>query len=221
MTQPPTQPQPGQQPADPNQTVLLSGGQQPYQPHGSAPSGPPVTEQPAYGQAPQTQPDYHQQQGYAQQPGYAQPQGYPQQGYPQQGASPYQGQPSGSRPVGGAAKTIAGLILLSGIVVIIGSCTTWVDAGFITRNGLDADGPITLVFGAIAAVMALPRLFGKLSLTAAIVGLVFGLLTTALAAIDILDVQDKNFDVGFGLWLVLAGGIAMSLVSLVGIIKRR
>ena len=104
----------------------------------------------------------------------------------------------------------------------IGSATTWVEAGAFTKTGLDdADGVITLPLAIIAAVFALVRLAGKLPTTAAIVGLVVGLLLTLVGFIDVADIKDVGADVGYGLWMVLAGGIAMVLVSIAGIVKRR
>jgi hypothetical protein len=214
MSQPPTgSGRTGQQPADPNATVLLPGGQ-PFQ------QQPPQQEQ----HPPQQN---HGQQQYAapQQQGYD-PQQYGQQQYGQQyGAAAYTGQPSGRTPVGGAAKAIAGLLLLTAVVVGIGSVTTWAVAGEFSKTGLDnADGVITLPLAIIAAVFALIRMVGKLPTTAAIVGLVVGLLLTLIGFVDVADVRDRSdlgVDVGYGLWMVLAGGIAMVVVSIAGIIKRR
>jgi hypothetical protein len=100
-----------------------------------------------------------------------------------------------------------------------------VEAGAFTKTGLDdSDGVITLPLAIIAAVFALIRMVGKLPTTAAIVGLVVGLLLTLIGFVDVADVRDRSdlgVDVGYGLWMVLAGGIAMVVVSIAGIIKRR
>jgi hypothetical protein len=239
MSQPPTgSGGTGQQPADPNATVLLPGGQ-PFQQQ--APQQEQHPAQQDYGQhehAPQfpAQQDYGQQYAAPQQQGYDHQQyhqqQYDQQQYSQQqygqqqyGAAAYTGQPTGRTPVGGAAKAIAGLLLLTAVVVGIGSATTWVEAGAFTKTGLDdSDGVITLPLAIIAAVFALIRMVGKLPTTAAIVGLVVGLLLTLIGFVDVADVRDRSdlgVDVGYGLWMVLAGGIAMVVVSIAGIIKRR
>jgi hypothetical protein len=59
--------------------------------------------------------------------------------------------------------------------------------------------------------------------TAAIVGLVVGLLITLIGFIDVADINDRGLgvEVGYGLWMALAGGIAMVVVSIAGIVKRR
>ena len=241
MSQSPTGPGgTGQQPADPNATVLLPGGQ-PFQPapeqeqplpqqQHSQPQGYDQQQYPqqqqGYGQQQYPPQQYHQQQ-YAQQQGYDQQQygqqSYAQQSYAQQhGAAAYAGLPAGRTPVGGAAKAIAGLLLLTAVVVGIGSVTTWVEAGTFTKTGLDnADGVITLPLAIIAAVFALVRLVGRIPTTAAIAGLAVGLLLTLIGFVDVADIRDLGVDVGYGLWMVLAGGIAMVLISIAGIIKRR
>jgi hypothetical protein len=242
----------GQQPADPDATVLLPGGQ-PFQPapqqeqyppqqdygHQHAQQRPQYPPQQDYGhQHAQQRPQYPPQQDYGHQhhvpqQGYDQPQyhrpSYDQHQYAQQQQYPqYQpgaadaGQPAKRHQVGGAAKAIAGLVLLAAIVVGIGSVTTWVDAGIFTRTGLDdADGVITLPLAIIAAGFASARLFGRLPTTAAIVALVVGLLLSLIGFIDSADVSDAGVDVGYGLWMVLVGGIAMVLISIAGLIKRR
>jgi uncharacterized membrane protein len=112
-------------------------------------------------------------------------------------------------------------MLLAAVVVGIGSVTTWVDAGFASVNGLDGDGVITIVLAAVVALLALIRLAGRIPTAAAVVGLLCGLLTALIGFIDVADVQDSGFDPAYGLWLVVVGGVAVTLLSLAGLVKRR
>ena len=94
------------------------------------------------------------------------------------------------------------------------------------------DGVLTLTLAIPAIGFAIVRALGKLSLTAAIIGTVAGVLVVLIAIIDIADISSTaddlpgsglNIDttVGVGLWLTLVGGIALAVASLIGIVKRR
>jgi hypothetical protein len=228
MSQPPQhEPRPETKPLSADETVLLNGGQ-PYQSHQQPPlpqqPPPPVHQEyaPQYGQqhAPEHWQQQYPQQQYPQQQ-YAQ---HPAQGYGQQQAYPQHAGATAARtkpPVSGAARAIAALMLLAAVVVGIGSVTTWVDAGFASVNGLDGDGVITIVLAAVVALLALIRLAGRIPTAAAVVGLLCGLLTALIGFIDVADVQDSGFDPAYGLWLVVVGGVAVTLLSLAGLVKRR
>jgi len=94
------------------------------------------------------------------------------------------------------------------------------------------DGVLTLILAIPVIGFGIVRSLGKLSLTAAIIGTVAGVLVVLIAIVDISDISSTgdelpnggiNIDttVGVGLWLTLLGGIAMSLASVIGIVKRR
>lgn len=228
MSQPPQhEPRPETKPLSADETVLLNaqpyqGHQQPPLPQQQRPHQPRVhvhqEHAPPYAQqqyAPQQAQQPYPQQQYAQHQaqGYGQQQAYPQHA----GATAAPAKPS----VSGAARAIAALMLLAAVVVGIGSVTTWVDAGFASVEGLDGDGVITIVLAAVVALFALIRLAGKIPTAAAVVGLLCGLLTALIGFIHVADVQDSGLDPAYGLWLVVIGGIAVTLVSLVGLVKRR
>ena len=208
-------------------------GQQPSYPGPAAPPPPPGSygQPPAYGQPPgQTGHDPHQ------------------PGYPGYGHLPaYPGHRSAPPKPDSTAKLIGWLIAASALLVGIAACLTWatVDLGprSFTINGLTGsdipgddeptDGILTLILAIAVLGFAVVRGIGPLQLTAAIIGTVGGALVTLIGIVDIVDVQDEKeglpaiaqgtveISIGVGLWLTLAGGILMALISVAGIIKRR
>jgi hypothetical protein len=220
--QQPYVPQPQQQQYAPHQYAA----QQPQQQYAAQQPQQYAAQQPQQ-YAPQqyaSRQDYGQPQAYGQ--GHGQPQAYgQQQGYGQHppgsvGSASRSGNSAPSK-VGGAAKAIAALMLLAAIAAGIGSVTEWVDAGFVTRNGLDGDGAITLPIAVVAGLFAMLRLVGKIPTAAAIIGLVCGLLLALVGYVDVDDVRDNGFEVSYGLWLLLVSGVALAVFSLAGLIKRR
>jgi hypothetical protein len=241
--QPPGQPPPGQQPPGQQPPGQPPPGQQPP-PY----PGPPAQPSPypgQYGQPPAGQPGYPPQQYPAQQyPQYPQPyQGYPQQpyqGYPQTGYAPAPKQPPDS-----TARMIGWILAGTALVVGIAAFLTWGTIEFQGRsfdiNGVTGsdvpgddeakDGIITLIFAIPVLGFGIVRAFGSLSLTAGIIGTVMGTLIALIGVADIVDIQDKKEEfeaiggvevsIGIGLWLTLIGGVAMALVGIVGIVKRR
>jgi len=240
---PPPSPQPpGPQPPPPN-------APQPPPPY----PGPPPSQQPPpypgqYGQQPpygqQPYPPPYPQQPYQQQPPYAQ-QPYPGQPYP--GYPPQPGYPPAAKePIDSAARTIGGVIVATGLLVAIAAFLTWgtieglgqsYDINGVTGSDFPGDddvrdGVLTLILAIPVIGFGIVRSLGKLSLTAAIIGTVAGVLVVLIAIVDISDISSTgdelpnggiNIDttVGVGLWLTLLGGIAMSLASVIGIVKRR
>ncbi|WP_446665500.1 hypothetical protein [Flexivirga sp. B27] len=234
--QPPNNPyrQPPQQPY----------GQPPQQGYGQQQPGygqqQPGYQQPGYGQQPYGQPP---QQGYGQGYGYGQqPQGYGQQPY-----GGYAGPPS-QAPVGGAARSFGWLAVVAGIVAIVGCFGAWVSInmgmfGDLSMNGFGQvsgtvrespdevkDGVIVTILAVIVLVFGLLRGVGKIPLAAAIVTAVMGALSLAVTIYDVVDINDKisgansegmSAGVGWGLWLSLVASVAMLLIGIVGMIKRR
>lgn len=186
---------------------------------------------------PSQQPGYGQQQPYGQQPYGQQQYGQPPYGQPQYGV-PVAAQQA---PMSGGSRSLGWIALLAGVLAVIGCFGAWVtiDAGLfghISMNGYGQisgtvdqspddvkDGVLVTVFAVVVIVFGLVRGLGKLGLTAAIVTLVLGLLNVAISVYDVSDVSDNaaGGNVGWGLWLCLVASIAMSVVGLVGIIKRR
>jgi len=91
------------------------------------------------------------------------------------------------------------------------------------------DGVLTLILAIAAAVLGIVRGLGRWALGAAITILVCGAITVMIALADIGDVSDLKdiapegvtVDVGIGLTLTLVGGLVMTVVGIVGIVKRR
>ncbi len=81
----------------------------------------------------------------------------------------------------------------SAALVVLGSCLPWatVSAGFVsaTKNGIEGDGVITLI---IAIVVAGLFALIKARRTAAILTIIGGALTAAIAVYDIVDVSGKS-----------------------------
>jgi len=210
-------------------------------------------QQPPYGQQQPYPPQYPQQpypgqsypgQPYPQQPYPGQP--YPQQPYPGYPPPPGYPQSAAKEPIDSTARTIGWIIAATGLLVAIAAFLTWgTIEGFgqsYAINGVTGsdfpgddktrDGVLTLTLAIPAIGFAIVRALGKLSLTAAIIGTVAGVLVVLIAIIDIADISSNaddlpgsgvNIDttVGVGLWLTLVGGIALAVASLIGIVKRR
>ena len=203
--------------------------------------------QPPYG--PPGQPPYGAQPGPYGPPPSQYPQRYPAPGPPPgYGPGPY---PQGPYPVGairrrpgGFSRLIGLLMLLCAIAVAVGSVTVWVSAEFlgqtITVTGLGVisgaddmgtgetkDGIISLILAAPLALFGLIRALGRFPLGSALLGFVPAALIVALAVYDVNDIRETSpdpqvsFEVGWGLWLVLAAGAAAVLFCLIGILKWR
>jgi hypothetical protein len=239
--QPPPYPDPqGQQPPG-NQPP----GQQPP-PYPGPPAQPPPYPgqygQPPPGQQPPGQQPYPTQ--YPQQP--YQGQQYQQQyaGYPHQPGYA----PATKEPIDSTARMLGWAIAATGVVVAIAAFLTWgtvegfgrsFDVNGVTGSDIPGDeetkdGILTLILAIPVIGFAVVRGIGQLSLTAAIIGTVAGALVTLIAIVDIADIAELEdqfgpaagpagveASVGIGLWLTLVGGIAMGLVSIFGIVKRR
>jgi hypothetical protein len=240
--QPPGDQPPGQQPprypGPPAQPPPYPGPPAQPPPYPGQYGQPPPGQQPYPTQYPQ-QPYQQPQQPYQGQP-------YPQQygGYPQQPGYA----PATKEPIDSTARMIGWVIAATGVLVAIAAFLTWgtveafgqsFDVNGVTGSDIpnddDAkDGILTLILAIPVIGFAVVRGIGQLSLTAAIIGTVAGALVTLIAIVDIDDIaslEDQfgpgaaaagvEASVGIGLWLTLAGGIAMALVSIFGIVKRR
>lgn len=93
------------------------------------------------------------------------------------------------------------------------------------------DGVLVTILAIIVAIPAVVRGIGKMPTLGAIFAVVGGLLITIIGFVDIGDVGDTeapmgtsvdiSASTGWGLWLVTIVGIAMLLVGVAGLIKRR
>jgi hypothetical protein len=230
------QPPPGQQPPYPGQPG------QPAQPqgypgqYGQPPAAP--GQQPAYPQQHYGQQHYGQQQ-YGQYP-QQQYTHYEQQYRLQHGYNAKQAPDS-------TARLIGWLIAATAVIVGVAAFLTWgtielggqsydingVTGSDVPNDDEAKDGVITLILALVVLGFGVVRAFGPLQLTTAIIGAVAGALVVLIAIVDIADIQEQKDEiaaisagaaeasVGIGLWLTLAGGILMALISAWGIVKRR
>lgn len=253
--QQPGEPQPGygqQQPGGQQPGY----GQQPQQPQ-QPPAGYGQPPAPGYGEQPPA--------GYGQQPpaGYGQqpPAGYGQQQPPAYGQQPMpmtaSGGASGSGIPGLSSSVTAPAYWASvafGLLAFIGAFLTWasvtVSANMFgqsssqteTVSGLDADdGIFTLILGLLAAGLALAALFAAaqlpiLRLAAAVASVVAGVIITAIALWDIIDIANIAGDIeetlpgmgmnvdagsGFGLWLTLLCGVGLLAAGVYALVMGR
>jgi len=156
---------------------------------------------------------------------YAPPQ-YPQ---PPQQAAPYA--PSqyayyapGTAPSGPApdAKPQALILLAGAAVAIVGAFLPWATVDIfdetLSKAGTDGDGVITLVLAGAAAVLGAIGLGAGRKRWQPITAVVLAALVVGVAVLDMADIKSKFGDdagvfdievnIGIGLWLTLAGGIA-------------
>ena len=216
--------------------------QQGQPPYPGAPGQPPQGHNPPPGYA-HPQPGYGPQPpGYGQQPAYGGQPAYGQQPGPAQPYPGYQQRPPAPAPDSNA-RLIGWLIAATGVIVGIAAFLTWGTVEFggrsIDINGVTGtdmagddetrDGVITVVLALAAIAFGVVRGVGRLALTAAIIGLVIAALVVIVAIVDMADISDSvagapsgvEASIGIGLWLTLAGGIAMAAVSVAGLVKRR
>lgn len=112
-------------------------------------------------------------------------------------------------------------LLAAAAMIVIGSVMDWVTAanGLVSKSGVDgaSDGWFTLVFGLLIAGFALPIALRRGHLGFAVTAAALGVLAGAVAVIDINDVQDHPYvSVGAGLWVVLFGALAGTVLGIVG-----
>lgn len=192
-------------------------------PYGQQPYGPPNPYAPP---SPSGQPLYPSEPYYPGVPTFppgavypSAPRGY---GYPQPAAARM------SQPLTGW------LLLGTAVLVIIGSLTPWVTIHIFdqsaTIDGTTGDGKLTIFCGGIVAVTGLLIGLRQGRLWTSIVALVFAVVTVLIGFADLgnisqlygpaKDFPDSVFSVGFGLWLVLIGGVAGLVLSIVAMVRR-
>lgn len=205
---PPPYPQPYGQPHA--QPAVPPYGQPYPQPYGQA-----YPQHPAYGApAPATHPGQH--------PGYWQhPMGYPGVGY-----APY---PMPKPPQSRLARQIGLVIVGLSVLIIVAAFLPWAWVGPRTVYGVSSelgDGIAMIVFALPCLVLGILRALIKrgsgTSLAAAIVAVVLGALIALTGLGDLLDPGlGANYTPGPGVWLTLVAGVALVVVGIVGIVRRR
>jgi hypothetical protein len=137
-----------------------------------------------------------------------------------------------------AARRLGWIIAGLGTLTFVFAFMPWITMGPLSVSGVGGrnvggakDGAITLTFGLICVAAGLVRGLGKkpggLQLAVPIVTLSVGALTTLVALADIGDISDSSeggflpISVGSGLYLTLVAGIAMVVVSILAIVRRR
>jgi hypothetical protein len=139
--------------------------------------------------------------------------GAPQQGAPRYGAPP----PAGA----GAARPFILGAMGAALIAVIGSVGPWGTLGPLSTSGTEGgDGYIVIVCVVIAAAL----LWVGNSMVKRwpfVTACVLAALALLVGVIDFSDVQDKALDVGWGLVLVLIGSLALAVLSLVAMARRR
>lgn len=149
----------------------------------------------------------------------------------QWGYQPGPGEYQQRREPDSQARLIGWLILGTAVLTIVAAFLPWITISGKSFSGVGnddnpdsvRDGALTIFFAIAPAVLGLLRGLGKAMLGCAIVALVLGVLITLVGAVDIPGVSDHYVDasVGIGLWITTLCGIAMAVLGIVGIVKRR
>lgn len=112
----------------------------------------------------------------------------------------------------------------AGVAMVVGAIGPWVDAGLITVGGLDGDGVIVLICGAIVSVAAAFAGQAKTAGAAAVVVLLAALAASATAIYDIANVYSSETEIfgqtirvgtpGWGLWLSAVASVAAAVAGI-------
>jgi Protein of unknown function (DUF2510) len=114
-------------------------------------------------------------------------------------------------------------LLAASVAVGIGSVGPWATNALVTAGGLDGDGWITLVMAAISAV-ALYQAYTSNPFQINLAPVIAGLVAAGLGIYDAVQIEDAGdtrlfgeavdvANVGWGLYLVIAGGIGMAVLG--------
>ena len=109
--------------------------------------------------------------------------------------------------------TLLAIAIFGAVIAAVGSLGPWASLGSVEQTGTEGgDGYIVIVCVAIAAVMLfVASSAGKRWPT--IVAAVFGAIALLVGIVDFQDISDKGLDLGWGMFLVLAGTAAVTLLS--------
>lgn len=148
-------------------------------------------------------------------------------------------------PVGGVpaqklprpAVTVgAGMLVLGGVLLIVGSFITWFSilgesyTGFSSGDSGSKDGPVFLFFGVVVLAFGIVQLMARKVLAIGILAIVMSALALLAALADIGDVRDAvdladsigiDASSGPGLWVILIGALIALAGSIATVAKRR
>jgi hypothetical protein len=113
-------------------------------------------------------------------------------------------------------KQVAGLMILGGAGLAIGSFLAWGEILGISASGMDGgDGWFTLIAGIVLIAVGYMSFSGKpLPWWLGWVALVVG---AGVAVINYFDISGADLNIGIGMWIMLAG----SVLALVGLLMDR
>jgi hypothetical protein len=128
----------------------------------------------------------------------------------------------------GNAPIIVWFVLGAAVLVCMGSLGPWATISFLTVNGTDGDGVITLILGLIAGTMALLQAAGR-GIWAPIVAAVCFSLSALTGIIDWADLErtfegsffGNTVSVGWGLVVMTFAAAAGAILSFVSLFVRR
>lgn len=112
----------------------------------------------------------------------------------------------------------------SGVVTAVAAFLTWVDAGIVTRAGIDGDGVFTLAIGIIVVGIIVFREWGTKEMVAT-GGL--GIVAAAIALNIFMDLGGQTgqqlieINPGTGLLLTLLGSFGLIVAGGYGLVKER
>ena len=130
----------------------------------------------------------------------------------------------------------AGLLVVGGLLLIVGSFLTWFSVlgesytGFSSGDGGTKDGPVFLFLGVVVLAFGIVQLLARKVLAIGILAIVMSALALLAALADIGDVSD-NMDLadsvgieastGPGLWVILIGALIAMAGAIATVAKRR
>lgn len=108
-------------------------------------------------------------------------------------------------------------IMVASLVGILSAFLAWISFGGFVKTGTEGDGMITLILFAVCLVLVVLKDRGdRLPTPLMTVVVILGLLSAAIALINILDVSKLGADmVGVGMWLTLASGVAVAALAVI------
>ena len=112
------------------------------------------------------------------------------------------------------------LVAAGAAAVIFGSLMPWVSIstgfGSITKNGIEGDGVITLIAGAVVLVLVfVGKYVGSLIVSALATALLIFEIVDVNRAIDDIDSDFATASVGWGLWLSTVGAVIALIASFI------
>lgn len=161
----------------------------------------------------------------------------PSYGVPTYGAPgfPVGGVPA-QKPPRPAVTVGAGILVLGGVLLIVGSFLTWFSifgekyTGFSGGDSGSRDGPVFVFFGVVVLAFGIVQLMARKVLAIGILAIVMSALALLAALADISDVSDRvnlsdssglDASTGPGLWVILVGALIAMAGAIATVAKRR